>query len=124
MPREKVCYGLQTLAIVSPPVVNVAHLLGEWRQIRPSTGRDAVFVCFEEDGRFVWTIEGDATMSLELTWSLGGDTLTTQRPGEPGQQFTVRCESATELVLECAGIVYAYQRCREVKGSDPDEAGV
>jgi hypothetical protein len=101
---------LQTLAVGSPPVVNVAHLFGEWRQARPSTGRDAIFIRFEEGGRFVWTIEGDALMSLELTWSLSGNTLTTQRPGEPGQQFTVRFESPAALVLERAGIAYRYVR--------------
>jgi hypothetical protein len=86
------------------------HLLGEWRQLRPSTGRDAIFIRFEEGGRMVWTIEADASMSLELTWSVDGDTLTTQRPGELGQQFAVRFASPAELVLECAGIAYAYER--------------
>lgn len=90
--------------------MTASHLLGDWRQIRPPTGRDAIFIRFEADGRFVWTIEGDATMTLELTWSLSGNALTTQRPGEEGQQFTVRFESPAELVLERGGVAYGYER--------------
>jgi hypothetical protein len=84
-------------------------LLGEWRQVAP-LGSDVVSIRFEEPARLIWTIEGEARLSLELTWAVRGDTLIAQREREPAVEFSFRLDSQSELVLESGGELYRYER--------------
>lgn len=85
-------------------------LLGEWRQIDPHTGADAIFLTFETEGRLLWRIEGEATVSIVLAWDLRDGMLLSQTPDGTEQHFALRFESPARFAFERGGETYRYER--------------
>jgi hypothetical protein len=85
-------------------------LLGEWRQIDPPTGADSIFLTFEIEGRLLWRIEGEATVSIVLAWALHDGMLMSQTPDGVEQHYALQAETPARFSFQRGNETYRYER--------------
>lgn len=90
---------------------NEKKLIGQWRQVAPSTEPEQIFIEFQRDGHLTYTIESQTTQKIFLTWYVSDDEIYTDQPSAPGVESTrFRFESPLRLVLERSDGSYVYER--------------
>ena len=87
-------------------------LIGQWRQIEPSSDAEAVTMAFALNGELVYSIDTEEkTQIINLVYEVSDDTLITDQPSAPQKEYTKFYFEADDLlVLDYEGEKTKFQR--------------